>query len=195
MARPGPPTAAGSGPDLRHWVTVLQVDSRRGRARGLHPAPDRPSEQVQGGGQRHEPVLGDLLGLRDDGGEDGVIERAAVEEEPYPARPAWPGPAKVDAGQPRAPHVDAALLPYLAPARVPRRLTVGFHHPAGYGPPGLVGRLQDEEPASVVEDQRSGGRGDGREGRRIAGRKTACCHKSHATSGRPSRDGAKTQNH
>jgi hypothetical protein len=53
-------------------------------------------------------------------------------------------------------HLDAALLAYLPPARVPRRLPIRLHDATGYGPARLVRRPQDQQPARLVKNQRPG---------------------------------------
>jgi len=108
-------------------------------------------------------MLADLLSLQHDGAEAGTAQCAAVEKEPQAAWPARPGPPEVHAGEAAGPHLQAAFLPHLPPAGIPWCLAVGLHDAAGDRPPGLVSRLQYQQPARPVEDQRSGGCGDGRE--------------------------------
>ena len=137
-----------------------------------HPQPDGLSQHRQGRAQVRNPVLGDLLRLHHDPGEAGVAERAAVEQVPDTARFARARAAEVHARQPgrvaRA-DVEAAFFGHLTPARVPGRLPVGLHDAAGNRPAGLVGGLQDQQPACPVEDERTRGNRDGREADGIQG--------------------------
>ena len=71
-------------------------------------------------------------------------------------------PHPLNARQAAGAHVQAALLPHLPPAGLPRRLAVRFHDATGDRPAGFVRRLEDQQAALAVEDQRSGGCGDGR---------------------------------
>jgi len=86
-------------------------------------------------GYRHEPVLGDLLRLQRHGAESVIADLAAVEKESDTSWTAIAWRPEVNAGQPGAHSLKAALLANLSLARLPRRLTVGLHDPARNGPP------------------------------------------------------------
>jgi hypothetical protein len=142
--------------DPRHRVTIFQVDNGAGFPGGADPPPDRPPEQGQGIGERDDPVLRDLFLLKRDAAENGVVKRTAVKKKTDAARAAGALAAEIHTRQAAALHLEAALFPDLAAAGLPRCLAVGLHHAAGNGPPGLVGRLEDEEPALAVKDHCSG---------------------------------------
>jgi hypothetical protein len=117
-------------------------------------------------------VLSDLFRLHHDPGQAGVAEHAAVEQVPDAAGFARSRAAEVHARQPgRVTSVDleAAFFGHLTPARFPGRLPVGFHDTAGNRPAGFVGRLQDQQPACPVEDERARGHRYGREADAVQG--------------------------
>jgi len=62
---------------------------------------------------------------------------------------------------------DAAFSGDFAPARLPGRFPVGFHDAAGDRPARLIGRLQDEQPAGPVDNQRPGRNRDRRNSRNL----------------------------
>src|SRR5215469_4276542 len=161
---PGAVTADGG-----HGTAVLEIARPPPADRRPHPPPDGLPEQGQGRAQLGQLVLGDLLGLDHDPGQAGVAERAAVEQVPDAARFPRAGAAEVHAGQPAGGDGEAALLGHLALARFPRRLPVRLHDAAWDRPAGLVGGLQDQQPASPVEDQRARGHRDGGEAELIGG--------------------------
>src|SRR5262249_61091770 len=117
--------------DARYGQAILEIAEPAPAGRRPHPPPDGLPEQAQRRAEIGEPVLGDLLRLHHDPAEGGVAERAAVEQEPDPARLARAGAAEVHAGQTglvAGPDVEAGLLGHLAPARLPRRLPLPLHH-------------------------------------------------------------------
>src|SRR5580658_1606024 len=144
-----------SGPaDLGDRTPVLQVDQMLAAYGRADPAPDRAAQQAERLGQARQPVLGDLLGLQHDPGQGPVTNWSAVEQEPDAARPARARTTEIHRRQPPAVHVQAALLADLAPARLPGRLAVGLHDATRDRPARLVGRLEDQQPARPVEDER-----------------------------------------
>src|SRR6516164_10913906 len=108
-----------------------------------------------------------------------IADRAAVEQEPDATRTAGFRPAEIHAGQPAAVHLDAALFAHLAAACLPGRLPVRFHDATRDRPAGLVCRLEDQQPACPVEDERPGRYRDGRETLLPGVRITIICHESH----------------
>jgi hypothetical protein len=94
--------ASGTLADLRYRAAVFQVDQPLTAQRRPHPAPDRAPEQSERVGDAGEPVLGNLLGLYRDSGQDLVFHAAAVEQEPDASGTARPRAAEIHAGQPRA---------------------------------------------------------------------------------------------
>ena len=63
---------------------------------------------------------------------------------------------EVDAHQPAAPQDEPALLGRLAPAGLPRGLSVRLDHPAGEGPAALVRGVEDEQPAAPIPHEGAG---------------------------------------
>src|SRR5271166_648268 len=162
LPRPGrPPILPGHPltlpPNSGDGAAVLQVDQPLSAGGRPHPPPDRAPEQDERVRERDEPGFGDLLGLQHEAGERLVAHFPAVEEEPDPPWAARARAAEVHRREPRAGHVDAGLLAHLALARLPRRLPVRLHDTAGDRPAALVGRLEDQQPARPVEDERPRG--------------------------------------
>src|SRR5580693_1387730 len=149
-------TTSGPG-DSGDRTAVFQVNEPAVPRYGPHTAPDRRPEQRKCSIQRDELVRGDLLRLQLDSGQGRVVSWPAVEQEPDAAGVSRTAGAEVGAGQPAAVHLDAALLAHLPTARVPWRLPVRFHDAARYRPARLVGRLEDQQPPCLVEDQCPGG--------------------------------------
>src|SRR6516162_11293206 len=108
-----------------------------------------------------------------------VADRAAVEQVPDSARTAGFRPAEIHAGQPAAMHFDATLFAHLAAACLPGRLPVRFHDATRDRPAGLVSRLEDQQPARPVEDERPGRYRDGRQIFVPGGRISIARHDSH----------------
>ena len=84
------------------------------------------------------------------------IEHTAVDQPAHAARAALAWAEKVDARQPPGIDLDPDFLTSLAPAGLPRCLSIGFHLPAGDRPTRFVGRPQDQQPSGRVEDERAG---------------------------------------
>src|SRR5271166_7005215 len=172
LPRPGrPPILPGHPltlpPNSGDGAAVLQVDQPLSAGGRPHPPPDRAPEQDERVRERDEPGFGDLLGLQHEAGERLVAHFPAVEEEPDPPWAARARAAEVHRREPRAGHVDAGLLAHLALARLPRRLPVRLHDTAGDRPAALVGRLEDQQPARPVEDERPRGYRNTRERHRF----------------------------
>src|ERR1700727_1759413 len=129
-------------------AAVFQVDAAATPGRGPNGPADGGPEQGERGVERGQPVLGDLLRLQGDRAEGLVGCLSAVEQVADPGRAALAGGAEVGAGQAATDHVKAAFLVDLAAAGLPRRLPVGLHDAARYGPARLVGRLEDQQAAA-----------------------------------------------
>ena len=84
------------------------------------------------------------------------LEHTAVEQEAHATRSTLAWPKEVDAREPPGIDLDPALLASLAPAGLPRCLSVGFHLPTRDRPTRFVSRLQYEQPAGRVENQGAG---------------------------------------
>src|SRR5581483_3939163 len=111
-------------------------------------------------------------GLQLDGGQRLVAHLPAIEEVPDAGQPARLRRAEIHRGQPPAAHLEAGLLAHLALARLPRGLSVRLHAAAGNGPAALVRRLEDEQPADRVEDERPRGHRDSRKRNGLLGHVT-----------------------
>src|SRR5438067_1871880 len=142
---------------------ALEIDAALAGGCCKHPPPDWAAEERRGLGKLSKPVLVDLGRVDGDRIQLLVAEGAAVKEEAQTAGPGRARPQKVDASQPATFDVKAALLERLAPACLPRRLAGLLDLAARYRPLRLVVGLQDQQPAGLVEDQRTGRGGDPRD--------------------------------
>ncbi len=106
--------------NLGNRAAVLQVDGVPAGAGRTHPAPDRAPEQRERLARLDKPIFGDFIWLQLDPAQGGVVQPAAVEQIPDPARTARSRPAEVHAGQAASAHGQAAFLADLALASLPR---------------------------------------------------------------------------
>ena len=139
-----------------HRAPVLEVQAAVGPDCGEHPPPHRTAQQASGLIEIDEATFEDLPGLQALAFELLGAEFATVKEEPQPTRPARRlRRPEVHTDQAAACDLDPTLLAGLAPARLPRRLAILLELPARNRPATLVARLQNQQPAQRVKQQRA----------------------------------------
>jgi hypothetical protein len=141
--------------DAADRTAVLEIDAARRADSGRYPAANRSAQKRGGLRQLYEPVLVDLVVLQSDPRQLAIRERAAIEEEPGPARPVRLRPSKIDTHEPPADDLEAALLSSLTYARLPRRLPTRVDLAPGDRLALLVVGFQNQQSPCVVEDQRA----------------------------------------